>query len=44
MTLAGQITLEKIGKVLEFFPGEVSTDRITAIQVYYKQLVFKTFY
>ncbi|KAJ8636477.1 hypothetical protein MRB53_010744 [Persea americana] len=26
------ITLEKNGKALDFFPGEVSTDRITAIQ------------
>lgn len=25
--------LEKNGKALDFFPGEVSTDRITAIQV-----------
>lgn len=25
--------LEKNGKTLDFFPGEVSTDRIAAIQV-----------
>ncbi|XP_022014700.2 zinc finger protein BRUTUS [Helianthus annuus] len=30
--LAGQITLEKNGKVLDFFPREVSTDHITALQ------------
>ncbi|KAL6010772.1 MutS-like protein [Asimina triloba] len=30
----GLITLEKNGKALDFFPGEVSTDRITAIQVW----------
>ncbi|XXG74133.1 hypothetical protein AAC387_Pa07g2929 [Persea americana] len=29
------ITLEKNGKALDFFPGEVSTDRITAIQEAY---------
>ncbi|XP_044468675.1 senescence-associated protein AAF, chlorolplastic isoform X2 [Mangifera indica] len=29
------ITLEKNGKTLEFFPGELSTDRITAIQEVY---------
>ncbi|KAB1208101.1 hypothetical protein CJ030_MR7G013042 [Morella rubra] len=29
------ITLEKNGKTLDFFPGEVSTDRITAIQEAY---------
>ncbi|XP_058091368.1 senescence-associated protein AAF, chlorolplastic isoform X5 [Magnolia sinica] len=28
----GLITLEKNGKALNFFPGEISTDRITAIQ------------
>ncbi|XP_071701840.1 senescence-associated protein SPA15, chloroplastic [Rutidosis leptorrhynchoides] len=35
---AGQITLEKNGKVLDFFPGEVSTDRITAIQEAYRDM------
>lgn len=29
----GGITLEKNGKTFDFFPGEVSTDRIAAIQV-----------
>jgi hypothetical protein len=29
----GGITLEKNGKTFDFFPGEVSADRITAIQV-----------
>ncbi|XP_031396922.1 senescence-associated protein SPA15, chloroplastic isoform X2 [Punica granatum] len=33
--LMGRIMLEKNGKALEFFPGEVSTDRITAIQEAY---------
>ncbi|XXG54222.1 hypothetical protein AAC387_Pa03g2163 [Persea americana] len=32
------ITLEKNGKALDFFPGEVSTDRITAIQEAYWSL------
>nr|GEW42977.1 senescence-associated protein AAF, chlorolplastic isoform X5 [Tanacetum cinerariifolium] len=36
--MAGQITLEKNGKVLDFFPGEVSTDRITAIQEAYQDM------
>ncbi|KAI3699213.1 hypothetical protein L2E82_43343 [Cichorium intybus] len=36
--MAGQITLEKNGKVLEFFPGEVSTDRISAIQEAYRDM------
>lgn len=36
--MAGQITLEKNGKVLGFFPGEVSTDRITAIQEAYQDM------
>lgn len=36
--MAGQITLEKNGKVLDFFPGEVSTDRITAIQEAYRDM------
>lgn len=31
--MMGRIMLEKNGKTLDFFPGEVSTDRITAIQV-----------
>ncbi|RVW90171.1 hypothetical protein CK203_041948 [Vitis vinifera] len=31
----GHIMLEKNGKTLDFFPGEVSTDRITAIQEVY---------
>lgn len=31
----GCITLEKNGKTLDFFPGEVSADRITAIQEAY---------
>lgn len=39
--MAGQITLEKNGKVLDFFPGEVSPDRITAIQVCHKPLAFQ---
>ncbi|KAJ0662797.1 putative FCP1 domain, HAD superfamily protein [Helianthus annuus] len=39
--LAGQITLEKNGKVLDFFPREVSTDHITALQVCYKPLAFQ---
>ena len=30
---ASQIKLEKNGKTLDFIPGEVSTDRINAIQV-----------
>lgn len=30
-----RIMLEKNGKTSEYFPGEVSTDRITAIQVLY---------
>ncbi|MFS8022409.1 putative HAD-like superfamily protein [Helianthus anomalus] len=37
--LAGQITLEKNGKVLDFFPREVSTDHITALQ--YAELATK---
>ncbi|XP_076932145.1 senescence-associated protein AAF, chloroplastic-like isoform X3 [Bidens hawaiensis] len=36
--MAAQITLEKNGKVLDFFPGEVSTDRITAIQEAYQDM------
>ncbi|KAI3665121.1 hypothetical protein L6452_43739 [Arctium lappa] len=36
--MAGQITLEKNGKVLDFFPGKVSTDRITAIQEAYRDM------
>lgn len=36
--MAGQITLEKNGKVLDFFPGKVSTDRITAIQEAYRDI------
>lgn len=31
--MMGCIMLEKNGKTIDFFPGEVSTDRITAIQV-----------
>jgi hypothetical protein len=31
--ILGNIMLEKNGRKLDFFPGEVSTDRITAIQV-----------
>jgi hypothetical protein len=31
--ILGNIMLEKNGRTLDFFPGEVSTDRITAIQV-----------
>lgn len=31
--MMGCIMLEKNGKTLDFFPGEVSTGRITAIQV-----------
>ncbi|KAL6959583.1 Senescence-associated protein spa15, chloroplastic [Sarracenia purpurea var. burkii] len=33
--MVGNITLEKNGKTLDFFPGKVSTDRITAIQEAY---------
>uniref|UniRef100_A0A2N9FBS7 Senescence domain-containing protein n=1 Tax=Fagus sylvatica TaxID=28930 RepID=A0A2N9FBS7_FAGSY len=33
--MMGRIMLEKNGKTLDFFPGEVSTDRITAIQEAY---------
>ncbi|KAJ4706864.1 Senescence-associated family protein [Melia azedarach] len=33
--IMGRIMLEKNGKTLDFFPGEVSTDRITAIQEAY---------
>lgn len=33
--MGGNITIEKNGKTLDFFPGEVSTDRITAIQEAY---------
>lgn len=33
------ITLEKNGKTLEFFPGELSTDRITAIQVLFMPIL-----
>ncbi|KAK9271732.1 hypothetical protein L1049_002095 [Liquidambar formosana] len=33
--MMGCIMLEKNGKTLDFFPGEVSTDRITAIQEAY---------
>lgn len=33
--MMGLITLEKNGKALDFFPGEVSTDRITALQEAY---------
>ncbi|XP_076951478.1 senescence-associated protein AAF, chloroplastic-like [Bidens hawaiensis] len=36
--MAAQKTLEKNGKVLDFFPGEVSTDRITAIQEAYQDM------
>ncbi|KAJ9564689.1 hypothetical protein OSB04_000655 [Centaurea solstitialis] len=36
--MAGQITLEKNGQVLDFFPGKVSTDRITAIQEAYRDM------
>ncbi|XP_024973701.1 senescence-associated protein SPA15, chloroplastic isoform X1 [Cynara cardunculus var. scolymus] len=36
--MAGQITLEKNGMVLDFFLGEVSTDRITAIQEAYRDM------
>lgn len=35
----GRIMLEKNGKTLDFFPGEVSTDRIAAIQVSFLWLV-----
>lgn len=31
--MEGNIMIEKNGKTLDFFPGEVSTGRITAIQV-----------
>uniref|UniRef100_A0A5B6YJW2 Uncharacterized protein n=1 Tax=Davidia involucrata TaxID=16924 RepID=A0A5B6YJW2_DAVIN len=33
--MMGRIMIEKNGKTLDFFPGEVSTDRITAIQEAY---------
>ncbi|GMP32516.1 hypothetical protein CsSME_00006234 [Camellia sinensis var. sinensis] len=33
--MVGRIMIEKNGKTLDFFPGEVSTDRITAIQEAY---------
>ncbi|KAK4772826.1 hypothetical protein SAY87_027845 [Trapa incisa] len=33
--MVGHVMLEKNGKTLEFFPGEVSSDRITAIQEAY---------
>ncbi|EEF31196.1 senescence-associated protein AAF, chlorolplastic isoform X2 [Ricinus communis] len=33
--ILGRIMLEKNGRTLDFFPGEVSTDRITAIQEAY---------
>lgn len=33
--ILGNIMLEKNGRTLDFFPGEVSTDRITAIQEAY---------
>ncbi|KAK4767212.1 hypothetical protein SAY86_014962 [Trapa natans] len=33
--MIGHVMLEKNGKTLEFFPGEVSSDRITAIQEAY---------
>uniref|UniRef100_A0A6N2MM24 Uncharacterized protein n=1 Tax=Salix viminalis TaxID=40686 RepID=A0A6N2MM24_SALVM len=33
--MLGNIRLEKNGRTLDFFPGEVSTDRITAIQEAY---------
>ncbi|KAI7752082.1 hypothetical protein M8C21_008383 [Ambrosia artemisiifolia] len=36
--MASQITLEKNGQVLDFFPGEVSTDRITALQEAYQDM------
>ncbi|PON89052.1 Coatomer beta subunit [Trema orientale] len=35
MDVTGRIMLEKNGKTSEYFPGEVSTDRITAIQEAY---------
>lgn len=35
----GRIMLEKNGKTLDFFPGEVSTDRIAAIQVFFIWLI-----
>ncbi|XP_074371846.1 senescence-associated protein SPA15, chloroplastic isoform X2 [Apium graveolens] len=36
--MAGRITLEKNGISLDFFPGEVSSDRITAIQEAYRDI------
>ncbi|KAL1820432.1 hypothetical protein ACET3Z_015301 [Daucus carota] len=36
--MAGRITLEKNGISLDFFPGEVSADRITAIQEAYSDI------
>ncbi|XAR73541.1 hypothetical protein NMG60_11007532 [Bertholletia excelsa] len=33
--MVGQVMIEKNGKTLDFFPGEVSTDRIAAIQEAY---------
>ncbi|KAK1325237.1 hypothetical protein QJS10_CPA01g01605 [Acorus calamus] len=34
----GLVTLEKNGKTMDFFPGEVSTDRISAIQEAYQSM------
>ncbi|KAK1258863.1 hypothetical protein QJS04_geneDACA018701 [Acorus gramineus] len=34
----GFVTLEKNGKTMDFFPGEVSTDRISAIQEAYQSM------
>lgn len=36
--MLGRIVLEKNGRTIDFFPGEVSTDRINAIQVILLQL------
>lgn len=39
-SLSQNIMLEKNGKALDFFPGEVSNDRITAIQEAYWSMAF----
>ncbi|XP_052191581.1 senescence-associated protein AAF, chlorolplastic isoform X4 [Diospyros lotus] len=36
--MEGCITIEKNGRTLDFFPGEVSADRITAIQEAYRSM------
>lgn len=41
--MEGCITIEKNGRTLDFFPGEVSADRITAIQVLSRALFSGSF-